>query len=76
MYQEVQKLFHLWPFYNFEQSIYSGNHPSKHVEKKNEKKWKRSNVFFNFWNFNKYCMVRIWYTSDIFAFVFNGLVKA
>ena len=78
MYQEVQKLFHLWPFHNFEQSVYSGNHASKNVEKKRKKNRKRSNnvFFFNVWNYDKYCMVRIWYTSDIFKFVFNGLVNA
>ena len=47
MYQEVQKLFHLWPFYNFEQSIYSGNHPSKHVEKKKMKKNEKEVMFFS-----------------------------
>ena len=46
MYQEVQKLFHLWPFYNFEQSVYSGNHTSKNVEKKGKKIEKEVIMFF------------------------------
>ena len=46
MYQEVQKLFHLWPFHNFEQSVYSGNHASKNVEKKGKKIEKEVLMFF------------------------------
>ena len=69
MYQEVQKLFHLWPFHNFEQSVYSGNHASKNVEKKRKKNRKRSNnVFFSMFE----TMINIaWLGSGILLIFLN-----